>query len=248
MTVGKTEDKRVKISVVEETPEVTSEDISKSDIVENTLENSKNDKDKKDLPEKENLFKNTVEEKSIIHKNDDVEKHTNVYSDNSKEKMSFWVMFFAFLIGLSLGAGLIGGLFYFKSRVDKLNITDVESSPSSNVSDADISENSPQPTPIESPNIKEDLSKYSVQVLNGSGISGEASRVKDILLEAGFTNIKTGNASKYDYQETEISLKSGLDTSLIKTVTNYLDKYSTKESATPSSTYDITIIVGSKKE
>lgn len=70
----------------------------------------------------------------------------------------------------------------------------------------------PSPTPIEaSPTatLKPDISKDEIEilVLNGSGISGEADRVKSRLEEADFTNIVTGNAPTQDSEKTSIVFK-----------------------------------------
>ena len=44
----------------------------------------------------------------------------------------------------------------------------------------------------------------SISVLNGSGISGLAGKVADRLKAAGYTNVSTGNADKFDYTTTLI--------------------------------------------
>jgi hypothetical protein len=240
------EDKRVKISVIEE----TSEDESvPSTPLETTGVVVSNPEDISEPLKKEDEVKEPVIEKeiSLDLPKDEIKKQTGSY-DETKEKLPFWVMFLAFLIGLSLGAGLIGGIFYYKSHVDNVNLSLSKSNPTAVPTTAPTTGDQPSASSSASPKSKQDLAKISVQVLNGSGISGEASKVETLLKSTGFTNIKTGNATKYDYQETEISLKKGVDVTLLDTVTESLSTYSTKESATPSATYDIQIIVGAKKK
>jgi len=180
--------------------------------------------------------------------NIDIKELPKEIKTDTPDKIPFWVMFVAFVIGLSLGAGLIGGIFYYKSHVDVLNKTIAKETPTPPPSSLPGNEKSPEASPSASPKTNQDLSKITVQILNGSGIKGEASKVEILLKEAGFTNIKTGNAAKYDYQETEISLKKGTDATLFETISKILEGYVITENTTPSPTYDILITIGSKKE
>lgn len=61
------------------------------------------------------------------------------------------------------------------------------------------------PVPTETELIPKD--EIAIQVLNGSGIPGEADRVKDRLAEADFTNIQTGNAPTQESEDTSIVVK-----------------------------------------
>ncbi len=51
---------------------------------------------------------------------------------------------------------------------------------------------------------KEDV---RIKILNGSGTVGKASEVKDILKKAGYVDILTANADKFDYKITEVQVK-----------------------------------------
>lgn len=231
MSDDPSDEKRVKISVVEE----PASDGASSPSVE---------MGSKDIEKKEEQNAQEVSKKDE-KKTPDQSKSTGEGID--RDKMPFWVMFLAFLVGLSLGAGLIGGIFYFKSHVDKLNSLSGTPSPKPVLSLAPAPLESNTASSSASPVSKPDLSQYTVQVLNGSGIKGEAAKVEALLKEAGFTNIKTGNASRYDYEETEVSLKKGVETALMETITKALEGYSIKELTTSSPIYDILITVGSKK-
>src|SRR4030065_6477 len=96
---------------------------------------------------------------------------------------------------------------------------------------------------------KDSLKKYSVQILNGSGIAGEAGRVEKLLNTAGFTNTKTGNAQSYDFQETEVAVKKGDPDILFNNVEKALSSYKiTKiDPLNESSSFDIIITVGKSK-
>src|SRR3989344_3619400 len=55
------------------------------------------------------------------------------------------------------------------------------------------------PTPVEF-----DRASLSVQVLNGSGVSGEAGRMETYLSDLGYENTEIGNADNSDYQDITI--------------------------------------------
>jgi hypothetical protein len=223
------EEKRVKISVIEETPE---EEIVKEDT-ESSSENVE--------AESTGEFEKSKEESKIDEKPIVISKSDETQSD----KIPFFVLFLSFLIGLSLGAGLIGGLFYYKSRVGKVSEKVI---PAPIVSSSPELAKSPEATSSASPLSKTELSKYTVQILNGSGISREATKIEPLIRAIGFTTIKTANASKFDYKETEISIKKGVDISVIGLIKTALKGYKVKEIETPSTTYDVLITVGSSKE
>ncbi|MDP3724000.1 MAG: LytR C-terminal domain-containing protein [bacterium] len=53
-----------------------------------------------------------------------------------------------------------------------------------------------------------DVSTLRVRVLNGSGIPGEAWKVKSVLEENGFAGVEATNAASFDMTNTEIRTKS----------------------------------------
>lgn len=62
------------------------------------------------------------------------------------------------------------------------------------------------PSPTPTPAVKrEDI---RIKVLNGSGISGKASVVKDFFTEKGYSDILTGNADAFDYDVTVVQIKA----------------------------------------
>lgn len=96
------------------------------------------------------------------------------------------------------------------------------------------------------------LDSIKIQVLNGSGISGEAAKVTTLLSENKFKVIKTGNATNYDYVKTEIQIKDKLPTTVIDILIKSLEKeYTSTISATKladTSEYDVNIITGKPLE
>lgn len=94
---------------------------------------------------------------------------------------------------------------------------------------------------------REDL---SLQVLNGSGVLGEAGRVKEFLEELGYKDVAVGNADSTDYQETEVSIKENKK-DYLELLTDDLSEKQTLSSQTAlyldkNSLFDAIIIIGKK--
>ena len=61
------------------------------------------------------------------------------------------------------------------------------------------------PTATPTPNFKKEDVK--ITILNGSGVKGKATEIKEILKNKGYTEIVTDNADNFDYKITEIQVK-----------------------------------------
>jgi len=140
-----------------------------------------------------------------------------------------------------LGAVLGGIVFYQKGVSNKSNATTAPMETNSIVA-------SPSPTPAATTTV--DLSKFPVSILNGSGIAGEAGKVKAILEAAGFTVSSTGNASAYNFTKTVIKVKADVDAQFVTKLSDTLSKtYLLDKNATlPTTSKDeVQIVVGSSK-
>ena len=257
---GKKEN-RVKLAVVEEGDELLSEEQVKSSETENPAlechETELTSELKEEKLEKGNSPAEAIEEE--LHKEEkeqnlsENEKEKKIQTNQSqyvesppKENIPFWVLFMAFLIGLSLGAGLIGGIFYYKSKVESVE-TEKTPAPEATIQPSETITQSPTPSPEAKE--KADLSKLSVQILNGSGIAGEAGKVEKLLKDAGFTKTVSGNAKSYNYNETEISFKENVDPEATDKLKEALKSYKLKEmdNLPDTAKNDIEIIVGKSK-
>lgn len=109
-----------------------------------------------------------------------------------------------------------------------------------------------EPTPILAPEPtlvpQINLNDYQFQILNGSGLAGEAANIRNLL---GIDSAELANASNYDYEFTEVKLKPNLDNAVFEKILNLLkDTYEVKHSAqdlTEDSAYDVVLISGKKK-
>lgn len=156
---------------------------------------------------------------------------------NEEKPNYLWIIIpTALLVG-----ALVGGLITYFSGISKLST--IESTPTPVVSIE------PQVSPSASPSASIKRSEVKVQVLNGSGTSGLAGKVKTYLEGLGYKDVAVGNASSSDFTETEIQIKE-TKKDFLKTITDDLAKDYTvsKETKTliVSSKYDIVITLGSK--
>lgn len=136
--------------------------------------------------------------------------------------------------------GLSFALFVFISRsnIGSLKVPNLGKAPTPTAKPTSV------PTATPTPSFKkEDL---KIKVLNGSGTKGKATEVKDMLTDAGYGEILTGNADNFDYTKTELQVKkeyqgatNWLKTDLKESVSDF--KISTLEEDQAA---DIVLIIG----
>lgn len=172
---------------------------------------------------------------------------TDVRPDTTKEVEkgggpNFKLILFILAALLLIGA-VVGGIIYFKSNVSKPGVE-------KETGQAGVSL-TPTPSVTPTPEAKIDFSKYSVNVLNGSGVVGEAGRVAESLKDLKFKEIKTGNAESYDFTTTSVRLKAEVPDKVYEKISEVLSaSYNVekaKDALDKDSTYDIVITVGTKK-
>ncbi len=102
----------------------------------------------------------------------------------------------------------------------------------------------PSPTATPTPSI--DKKTIRIKVLNGSGIAGKASDVKEALTEKGYQEILTGNADDFDYTTTEIQVKKDASDSATIIKTDLKENVSAPKIVPldENETADVIIIVG----
>lgn len=147
-------------------------------------------------------------------------------------KKLFWVLIvvFAFLGAAAGGAGI-----YLQNRPS------VEPAPSP----------TPEATTLPSPSPETSLNRedISIQVLNGSGVTGAAGKAKDYLEGLGYTVDNVGNANSSDYTQTEISTTPSAQKYADMLTEDLKSKYSVSDqvgSLDSDSNYDVVIILGSE--
>jgi uncharacterized protein YfaQ (DUF2300 family) len=108
-------------------------------------------------------------------------------------------------------------IYFSKSRIN----TDVVVTPTPSPAESLISVT---PTATAAPTPKVDVAKVKMQILNGSGIKGEAGVAAKLLESSGFEGIKIGNAAKFNYEKTEVWIVNEKMTGLYALVEEVLGK------------------------
>jgi len=126
------------------------------------------------------------------------------------------------IVGLGVLVALViigfGGMYYYRSQIPAAPETAVVPTPQPEVEEP-VSTSPPEPKK------EANLSKLSVEVLNGSGVAGAAGRVRDILEKGGFQNIEVGNAGSSAHRDTTVSMKEGIADSVLDVIEKLLDAY-----------------------
>lgn len=192
----------------------------------------------------------TGEEKESSMTSDDVKEWLkDVRPDTTKEVEkkggpSFKVVLILIAVTVLIGA-LVGGVFYYQKGISGMKEKKEEPA-----MQEVFSTTTPTPTPEE----KVDLTSYSVSVQNGSGIKGEAAKVKGLLTAKGFAEdkITAGNADSSDYTQTSVSLKESVPDKVFDTIKEALgegfDVVKSEKPLDKDSKHDLVVIVGKKKE
>ena len=154
-------------------------------------------------------------------------------SDNAPRKggMKKFIIWLVILAILALGIGWLATSKLFKSSPnEEVKITEQQTTPT--------------PTPV----VEEKLerSEWSLEVLNGSGVSGLAKKVADGLTGLGYQVVKVGNADKQTYTQSQIFVKDELKGKIDKVVADIKDivKISSVSGQVEDSTASARIIIG----
>lgn len=163
--------------------------------------------------EKESFDALDEKEQEKSRKNQEIKKKIIKIKEQKKSLFLIFIALFLFT-----ASGLILGFYFYQKSNDEKN-----TEPPINPEDQIVVQPTSIPitlaptiTPIPKSTIIDDsknasestktteITKISIEILNGSGIPGEASKISDILTEENFENIKLGNADSYDFKETMI--------------------------------------------
>jgi hypothetical protein len=147
------------------------------------------------------------------------------------------------LPGIFLLGALLGGIYFYQKSMTG---TAPEQTSAPDYSNSVT----PSPTSTPAPTAKADLTKYPINVMNGSGTPGLAGTVKELLTGAGFKVSATGNAPSYDFTKTVIKAKADVPQEFITKLSETLSKsyvVDTNQALATSSADSVQVIIGSTK-
>lgn len=152
----------------------------------------------------------------------------------TKSGGSKWILIF---IALLILGGL--GIFFFTKSENEAVPTPT---PSFNVTPIN-NETTPAPTKSPEPVKKDDV---SIEIQNGTGITGEAAFLQTKLKALGYTDIKVGNASSTDNTITTVTFSKTLSQTVQDEIKTELEKIYKEVTVKTSSTQksDVVIVTG----
>jgi len=161
-----------------------------------------------------------------------VVEEKNIIGEEKKKNSYFWIYGVIPLV-LILGGGVVS----YKTGLLKKGLfqTSQQITPAVTVS--------PTVTEIPTPQVV-DWSAYTVQVLNGSGVTGEAAKIKTLLFGTGFVNVDTGNttATNSSNIRTKEAVPSTVEEKVINEITDY--KVADGTVLANDGKYDLVIVLG----
>lgn len=216
----------------EEVSEVTSREPDKETVEEPVVQKSDPGYQKSTSPVEQPQSESSQVVEDIFTKKDNL-MEIGVTKKSSKQSIFIWAVVMI-VAAITVGGGLL--LFSNKSGIPSISLI---SKPTS----------TPIPTaePTQAPKPALNREDVSIEVLNGGGVVGAASKMKTFLEEKGYTVDNVGNTDEYNYDLTEILVKENND-SLFKLLESDLEEeYNLATSASildEDSDFDAQIIVG----
>ncbi|MFH1186943.1 MAG: LytR C-terminal domain-containing protein [Candidatus Levyibacteriota bacterium] len=162
-----------------------------------------------------------------------------LYGNKSRRNI---ILFIISIIVLTLI--VLGVAFFYKDSFIKSSDDSKTKSESKTVSPT--STNSPTPIPTKT---EIDKSKYSIKILNGSGIAGEAGRARKYLEDEGYEVSSVGNADEFDHKESILETEENIDEDFLSELKTFIaKKYALEDTVEASAdTKNIVLIIGQTK-
>ena len=197
------------------------------------------------VPEETPLAEEELTAESVIRKEKVEElyqgvKESGVMPEISVHKGRTVTSLFVWAVVTILVAILTGGILF--SVAKKTSPLKLFARPTATATPTTI----PTPTPISAP-AAIDKTLFEIQVLNGGGTPGTASKMKTFLEEKGYTVAGTGNTDEYTYTKTEIHGKATMKDAIANLQADLKDIYTigtVSADLSASASADIQVIVG----
>lgn len=156
-------------------------------------------------------------------------------SGGAPKKNFMWPILLIFVVTIAI----LIGIFVYRQGIfkgEKVNVASLSPTPTIAI------------TPEPAKTI--DLTQYEIEILNGSGVDGEAGRQRVNLEAEGFTVSSVGNAGNSDYTDTIIQAKAEVDKDFVVKLKSVLSNSFTvgeSEILPDDSSVPVVVIIGTKK-
>lgn len=156
-------------------------------------------------------------------------------SGSAPKKNFMWPILLIFVVTIAI----LIGIFVYRQGIfkgEKVNVASLSPTPTIAI------------TPEPAKTI--DLTQYEIEILNGSGVDGEAGRQRVNLEAEGFTVSSVGNAGNSDYTDTIIRAKAEVDKDFVVKLKSVLSNSFTvgeSEILPDDSSVPVVVIIGTKK-
>ena len=166
-------------------------------------------------------------------------KRDELFGPKKTLKIQYKLLFLVVLIAMLLGA-----LFFARSFFNNLK-TFGKHSDNFSLQSINIPSSSPSVSPSPASSSAQEKKDIKVEVLNGTGISGQAAQVKTLLEGLGYTNITLGNSQTIT-QDTLLETTASFSGTLKDEITNSLKKdfSSVKLKDLQDQSFDVLIVTG----
>lgn len=183
--------------------------------------------------------------------------------DGIEEKSNFdltkWILIFIIVLA---GVGVTaGGIFVYQKGLNSRKTTSVKPTPAlaplptsvlteiPSLTETPEASPTPQVKPTVRPTVKPTLVPISlkIEILNGTGVTGEAGKAAKYLEGLGYKGIKTGNADAFAYKKTTIQIKESKKEFLADLVSALLKNYTVDEETktlNEKETFDVIVTLG----
>lgn len=152
----------------------------------------------------------------LVDKTNEEEKMIEEEKPKKRIFLKIIILLAVFLLGMLLGGFIVykkGNIFAGKTLEPKPTVAEDQEQSSLFLS-------SP-PTPIEEP---VDLTKYTIEVLNGSETKGAAGKLKEALTGEGFNVLSSANATNSAFVKTVINAKKEVNKEYLKKLQDFLSE------------------------
>ncbi len=225
-----------------------SEPVDKQALVPDELNEVKQVQEQVEQKEVDKKVDEELGEQPTVGVNEEGEKREEI-SENTKEPGDVtvveeggglkWLLILVILFLL----GMIGGLGYLFVFQSKPVVTNTTTTPKTTLKTIKVLNPSPTVATVAK-------NTYTIEVLNGSGVSGAAGAGQNYLNGKGYNVVGVGNADNSNYTDTIIKAKTSVPSSFISQLRQDLSgKYTVANSLTSlnnSSSTDVVVVVGSQ--